>query len=548
MDLFLRILLIALLFFVPFSFAGAEPWAFSILQGALCVLLAGIFLDRKTLHFTPLFTPVLYTLGVLILYTLLQCVAPQTLLNTPTPYPATLMRLYSLEHLSYFVTYLAWVFVVMQLADTSVQIRRGIFWTGICAVLICLCALCLPKGQYIHAFTGVMGGFGPFFNRNHGGIFLAGCAVLCLGWLCAAQPAHDSETTNKSFLARQIWGTLIVFSIAISAIFSRSRGGMLSLTVGMFVFFVCCARFVPTLWKKRAKWLFITLMCFGTLAYWAGTHMQQINTFAERRAVQDTSIETRVQLYRTAKHILHDYPLWGIGVGAMPVVVPSYLKNPINAYVERLHSDWLEMLVGLGYVGSILVLIGLFWFAMRLLCQLEKLNRTKQIRLAALFATALAICTGAIADFPFFIPATALLFFWAIGLACASSFWKGHIRTWQPAGWVRILILLLFLSACFIPLQKTRAWRLFTFGRNLKTETRIQYYEKGLSLFPSPRFAVQLGNAYYNASLHTKDPQEQFFFRSMAQVIAVDYLNKYPKDKELSRLYKYSRFPTQPAR
>ncbi len=543
MDLFLRILLIILLFFVPFSFAGAEPWAFSIFQGGVCVLLAGTLFFRRSLSLTPLFKPVLYTLGILTLYTLIQCVATQTLLMDPAPYPATLMRLYSLEHASYFVTYLAWVFVVMQLVTTSQAGTRAVLWTGVCAAAIAFCALCLPSGEYIHALVGVRGGYGPFFNRNHGGIFLAGSTVLCLGWWCAARPSARIAASGgkKAFWVRQVWGLLAVLWLGVAAVWSRSRGGMLSLSVGLFWFAVCCAGLIPKTWAKRCLGWVLVLSLFGAGTYWACAHLDEINRFAQRRTVQDTSIETRKMLYRAARNILKDYPVWGIGVGAMPVVITTYVEKPIHAYVERLHSDWLEMLLGLGYAGGALVLAGIGWFlglAWRRLLQLETV---KKIKMTALLGTLLVVCTGALADFPFFIPATAMLFFWALGLACSPSFWKGHIREWRPSGWLRILLVLLCAAACFIPLQKTRAWRLFVFGRNLKMEAREQYYRRGLSYYPSPHYALRLGNAYYNASLHTKDPAEKDRLRNLAYQTAVEYLKKYPKDKELSILYMRSR-------
>lgn len=548
MDLFLRTLTVILLFFVPFAFAGAEPWAFSVLQTGIGVLLVGLFISRSTFCITPLFKPVLYILGLLIGYTLLQCLFTQTLLAPVRAYPATLMRLYSLEHVSYFVTYLAWVFVCMQLADTSVHAGRAVTWIGVCAILVALCALGLYRGEYFYLFTGKYAGYGPFFNRNHGGLFLAAGTVLCLGWVCSARFKHAYTADKKSFIARQIWAFLAVLVMAVAAVFSRSRGGILALTVGLFVFCISCAYLIPSLWKKRLLYLFLTVAVFSTLAYWAATHVEQINAFAERRGRQDASIEIRQALYRAGGQILHDYPVWGIGVGAMPVAITSYVDRPVHSYIERLHNDWLELLIGLGYVGGILVLVGILWFMYKALRRITALETAKKIRLCGILSSLTVICVGAMVDFPFFIPATALLFFSGVALACSASLWKGHIHNWQPAVWMRVLLVLLFLAACFVPLQKTRAWRLFVFGHNLKAPARLQYYEKGLSLFPSPHFAIKLGNAYYNASLHTADPQEKFFYYTLAHVTAVDYLNKYPKDKELSVLYFRTLYPTEKTR
>lgn len=538
MDFFLRFLLVLLSFFVPFSFAGTLPWAFSVFQGGVCVLLAGILFSRRRVIITPLFGPVLYILGGLTLYSLVQCAATQTLLTQPAWYPATLMRLYTLEHASYFVTYLGWVFVVMQLIDTSQVSTRAVFWLGMCAVAVALSALYLAKGEYIYALTGVHGGFGPFLNRNHGGIFLAASTVLCLGWVCAAfiQPLGEPKD-KKAFWARQGWGLLAVLGLGVATVFSRSRGGMLSLAVGLFFLALSGALLIPSDWKKRLRYVLLVLVLFGGGACWMYTHLHAINTFAHRRNVHDTSVETRQMLYRAGAKILHDYPVWGIGVGAMPVVVTSYMEKPISAYVERLHSDWLEMLVGLGYVGGLLSAGGIIWFGLLLLGRLVRIAPAKKIKLAAAGGAIITVCTGALVDFPFFIPGTALLFFWAVGLACSASFWKERVHHYRVPVWVRVAVLVLSAAACIVPLQKTLAWRMFSFGRNLKTESRLQYYQKGLSYYPGPRFALRLGNEYYNASLRTKDPAQQVRLRELARQTAAAYLKQYPQEKELSRLY-----------
>ena len=541
MDLFLRILLLLISFFVPFAFAGAEPWAFSVLQGGVCVLLAGVLFGRRTLYLTPLFKWAFYILGILILYTLIQCICTQTLLMPPAPYPATLMRLYSLEHASWFVTYLAWVFVVMQLEDTSKHIGRAVGGLILCAVLVALCAFCFGKEEYIQAWTGIARGFGPFLNRNHGGIFLAGGAVLCLGWVSAAFAAPEYKN-KKLFWVRQFWGLATAVGLGVAAVFSRSRGGMLSLAVGIFSFAFWGALYLPNGWKKRLRWLVLIGVALGGSVQWTFAHLDAINTFA-RRSRQGFSVQTRRMLYRAAGEMWRDYTWWGIGVGALPVVVTSYTDKPLRRYVDRLHSDWLEMAVGLGSVGSGLVLLGLGGFAVVVLRRFRYLKAVKKIKLAALLSTLLVICTGALADFPFFIPATALLFFWMVGLSCSPSFWKERITHWVPGLYVRLLILAVLWAACVVPLQNTLAWRMFVFGKNRQFETRIRYYQQGLAHYPSPHFALRLGNAYYNASQRTSDPAEKTRLLGLAHQTAADYLRQYPREKELSRLYMLSRCP-----
>jgi len=542
MDLFLKMLLGALLFFAPFSFAAAEPWAFSVLQGGVFLSLLLLVFSRRRVYLTPLLKPVFFTLGFLALYALVQCVAPQTLLDAPAPYPSTLMRLYTLEHASLFVTYLGLAFLVSQLADCSETVGKFILAAGVCGVLVALCATCLPPGEYIYALTGVRGGFGPFLNRNHGGIFLASCAVLCLGWWCAAfkNPAARCGAGGKNvFYFRQILGGLAVAGMGTAAVFSRSRGGMLSLACGVFCFAFLCAGLVPEDWKKRVKFSVLAGAALAVCACWAWTHVDEINAFAHRTT--GASVQTRRVLYRAAGKMLQDYPLWGIGVGALPVAVTSYMDTTVNEYVERLHGDWLEILTGVGYVGGVFILFGLGWFAYAALKRTRRLETLKKIRFAALLSALVVTAAGAGADFPFFIPGDAFIFFVVLGLACSPVFWKRRTEEIPVSAAVRAAAAAVCLAAFIIPLGKTAAWRMFVFGRNLKPETRLRYYEKGLSYYPGPHFAVRLGNSYYNASLGADTPEEAARLRALANQTAVEYLQKYPKDKELSALYMRSR-------
>ena len=102
------------------------------------------------------------------------------------------------------------------------------------------------------------------------------------------------------------------------------------------------------------------------------------------------------------------------------------------------------------------------------------------------------------------------------------------------------VICVVLAAACYLPTQRTIAWRLFVFGKGLKHESQITLYQQGLQHYSSPRFALRLGNAYFNYSLRTKDPARSAQLRSQAHQLAETYLKKYPKEKELSKLYMIS--------
>ncbi len=542
MNLFLKMLITGLIFFVPFSFAGTEAWAFSVLQGILLLVVCVLFLSRRVLLFPSLFKAVFAVFFILIVLALVQSCFPRTLLSETVPwYPITLMRLYTLEHASMFVTYLGVVVVTLQVYQSWEDVKQLMWTLVICAACVEICELLFPNGQYISFLTGSSAGWssvGPFVNRNHAGVFFVMNSLLALGLFFAHQLQYKKLFTREqraSFVVQQICLGLLSVGLMVSAIFTRSRGAMLSLFIGLFAYAFLCIWCVPSQIRRRLKRVFYTLMLLVVSSAWVYTHVDDINEFAHRKS--GTSAEIRQMLYRSAGRILEKYPAWGIGIGAMPVVINEYTEYDLHQYIERLHNDWLEITLGVGYLGASLILVALLGFVWRALRRLKHMDTRKQFIFAALLSALLAMCVGSCVDFHFFIPGCALVFFVILGMLNAPTFHHHHIHVWR-IGWLgALLLVVIWVAACYIPLQKTRCWRAFVFGQGLKTEGKLTSYERGLSYYPGPHYAVRLGNNYYNTALHNTDPIIKLFYFEQARDLAAEYLEKYPKEKELSRLY-----------
>ena len=544
MDVFVKFLIGFLLLFTPFAFAGTEPWGFSVVQGVLIVAWSCALFSRKTLYKTTLFKPVFYTMSILIVLALVQVLFPQTTLQ-PVPFwhPVTLMRLYTLDHISLFITYLALAGLVMQFYPSQQEVKHLLEWSVICALLVALIAVSFPKGEYIFRLAGLRAGIGPFLNRNHASLYFALNALVALGLfftkgLESGRNVFSSKQRHM-FIVQQTSLAVIFVALVIATVMTRSRGGMLSLLTGLFAYSFLCVYAIPTQLKKRLKGFFITLAVLILTTGWIVTHTQEINAFAQRGT--NASEETRKMLYRSAGYILKERPIWGIGIGAMPVVITSYVEWPVNGYIERLHNDWLEILLGVGYLGAVFILLGLIWFIGRALYLLKRLEIRKQLFFAALLSALVAMGIGSLFDFHFFIPANAVLFFVLLGAATAPTYAKKRVLRVHVKIWHRAVILLVLAAAFYVPLQKTLAWRNSLFGKGYKTQAKLMAYERALSQYPSPRYAFRLGAAYLQASKRASSIQEQEELRAKAYRLITDYLTKYPKEKALSRLYVYVR-------
>lgn len=543
MILFLKFLVALLIFFTPFSFAATEPWAFSVLQG-LVVLAWFLFLvTGRTILYPSLCKPVCYVFGTLIGIALLQSCFPRTLLDGTVWYPVTLMRLYTLEHLSLFVTYFAVSMLIIQIFQSQRDVKQLGWMLIVCATLVALCALVFPKGQYIALLTGITTfkeAIGPFVNRNHAGIFFAMNAIVLLGFFFTRylnSKQMDCVAQKHKFVLQQIVLAIIEAGLLAATVFTRSRGALLALLMGLFGYAFLCIWCIPNKVKRKLRGFFYVFVLLVLSIGWAYTHVENINQFAHRSTEQDVSVQTRAMMYRSAQHILKQYPIWGIGIGALPVVLPSYTEWSVNKYIERLHSDWLEITVGMGYAGVGLLFLGLFGFVIQALKRIKKLETRKQFLYISFLSALLTMAVGSLVDFHFFIPGCALVFFLVLGLVMAPTFHKGHIHAIHLSLGLKIVVLLVLLGATWIPTQKTRCWRQFRFGKGLKPDGEIAAYQRGLNYYPGPRYALRLGNTYYNTALHATQSAEKQAYFAQAEQLAQTYLEKYPKDKELSRLY-----------
>lgn len=541
MNLFLKMLVTGLVFFVPFSFAGTEAWAFTVLQGLLGLTAMSLFFSRRVVLFPSLFKAVFAAFFILTSLALVQSCFPQTLLEAVPGHPITLMRLYTLEHASLFVTYLGIVVVTAQIYQSWEDVKQLAWTLVICAACVELCALICPHGEYIAFLTGTpanSASVGPFVNRNHAGLFFVMNALVALGFFFTHQLQYKKLFTREqrgAFIVQQVCLGLLSVGLMLAAIFTRSRGAMLSLFIGLFTYAFLCIWAVPSQVRRRLKRIFYTLLLLVVSSAWVYTHVEDINEFAQRPGERFS--EARQMIYRSAGRILEEYPLWGIGIGAMPVVINEYTEYDLHQYIERLHNDWLEITLGVGYVGAAFILLMLLWFTVGALRRLKRLETRKQFMFAALLSALLSLCIGSCVDFHFFIPGCALVFFIILGAVLSPTFHHYHMHVWKM-GWLGAMVCVVIWGvACYVPLQKTLCWREFIFGRGLKTEAKLASYEKGLSYYPGPHYAVRLGNSYYNAALHSTDPMVKLFYLEQAQDLALSYLEKYPKDKELSHLY-----------
>ena len=537
MSLFYKSFFLFLFSFLVFAFGGTQAWALSTYQVLFSVLFVSYFCQRK-IYFSPVGKILSFFFAFLILYTLLQTCFPTTLLETPPFYPSSVMPLFGLEHAGLFVLWWS-VFVLSACLCRNLKETR-LFLLGLCGICgaVALLHMVWPGG-YLKFFSGLKDGVGPFLNRNNGGIFLflGGFTALALwGSFLTQRRQYALQNRRADFYAKQSIWLLLSLLLCFSAVFSRSRGVLLAFWVsgGCFSVLAVCLLLKKT-WQKIGAVLGIVLF-FGVLLAGGLQAEKAIQTFAKRNS--SFSADTRVQLYQAAGKAFKERPLFGFGVGSLPVVLPVYMDKPLHLYVARLHSDGLELLLGLGVAGAVPLLLLLLMGILRLLKRLFVLPRHKALLMGGIFCGLIGFVCATMVDFHFYIPACGVFFFILSGLLCGETFWREEGQRKSVCPLVLAAMGLLLAVCLYVPVCKTIAWQLGRLGKGFKFEQKIAYQQKVLSYYPSPRYALELGLSLYHKSLDNQiSLAQQKQYRQQAHSLAEKYLKKYPKEKELSALF-----------
>ncbi len=273
--------------------------------------------------------------------------------------------------------------------------------------------------------------FGPYINGNHFAGYQAMAIPLGLG-LLLTQPTNTNDDAPYTWRHRLLrWfgllspaRTLLVYALAVmtgAVCLSLSRGGVLSLLLGLMLF--------GLLLRTRCKGaghrvvLAITLTAMGGMVGWLGiapllTRFDRIASGAEALGWAG-----RLPVFQATWRMTQDFPLFGVGYEAFPVIFPRY--QPTAATHLRFlytHNDFLQLLTETGWVGFILLVGG----ALLLVTDILRRWRSRhdpfvQVMVPAGLAALGAMAVHSLVDFNLHIPANALLFTAILALTCACS-------------------------------------------------------------------------------------------------------------------------------
>ncbi|MDD5021090.1 MAG: O-antigen ligase family protein [Endomicrobiaceae bacterium] len=452
-------------------------------------------------------------------------------------FPFSICPIFTLQELMMLVVYFSIFFIITQYFENSEKQNKILLFIIISSFIITLIGLSFPKGEYVQFFLDnkLNFAFGPFVNRNNAGSFLSISFFITLAFVLPNFLSLNRINKNYFKLIAFIIFCLLLLT---GTIFTRSRGAMVGTFISLFIFLFLINWYLSKNIKERIVKLSFVCLLFFISFFGLYNNIDTINKFTNRHT-GGFSEQARISLYKAGLNILKDFPVTGIGIGAFSISVNKYLNMEIEQYPKRLHSDWLELLVGIGYPAGILFFLLAFFTIFLFLKQIKTLDTAKKIKFIALLCAILSMSISCMVDFHLHIPANAMLFFITLALLSSSTFYKNEVKYYRFPIVIKIIFCLLFAVTIYFSVKDTTAWRATIFAKKLSLESKIKNYEYALSLSNNPRYAYALGLFYYDATKKdnsfTNEQKKEYFQKT--QDLTIKNLKKYPFNKDFSYLY-----------
>ncbi len=253
--------------------------------------------------------------------------------------------------------------------------------------------------------------FGPYVDCAH----FAGVMELAAPWLLGWAWSRTRRLGRRGWrdpATLAAWGGAAATVTA--GVASESKAGAALIAAGVSVVFVFGI-------ARRGRRLLAAAAVLAVLLG-AGALLLQTALGARARSFLAVSREgigesSRIQAWRSALPMIADFPATGVGMGAFRDVFPRYLRAGEAGYWDRLHNDYLEVVVEGGIPAGALVLLLAAGFSRRAFRGWRRARKGERTARLGLLAGLAALALHAAVDFNHQIPANALLFVAAAALA-----------------------------------------------------------------------------------------------------------------------------------
>lgn len=430
-----------LVLWAPLPFGGITPWATAILQAAaFAALVLAAWAVEHPRDLRPAAVPAAVLAAIALLGFAQSLPWPAGLVGRLSPGHAEVWRQaaeipgtpeLAAEHLSFApaasrAAALTWAAAASALlagtAAGRLRVRRR--W-----LLAVLCAGALFQiffgAQQWFAHSNTLWGVaiprsprlqGTFVNPNHLALYLemALPAVFAWAWWASRRARMEAQAERKLLLLAPpilVWLTLFI-----GLSFTGSRGGLLGVVLGVSAQALTAAA-VRRRWRTAV--LGLGAIAAG-IAVVAAVGLREGLGRVLTTSLDDVSWGYRVVEYGAVVRLWLRFPWFGSGLGAFRDAFPSVQPPDLQGTWWHSHSDLLELLATTGVVGAILLLIGLWPIARRLLRVIAGRGRSENRAAAlAVFGVLVSALVHESVDFGLTMPGNALTLAVLVGVGLA---------------------------------------------------------------------------------------------------------------------------------
>lgn len=445
----IQLLVLFIIATIPLIFGATHP----IIEGIYTfILLTGIgswlIYARSKLHLRPLLPERSLIIPVIIFCYLafLSLPLPLSILSILSPTRATSIEMVNhlagidigfaplsyngsnnLRHTTFLFSLLLYYVAIFTLFNNSEKfvshVITLIIITGSVEALYGLIQVLNPNIGVLWLPIKSSAAHGTIIYKNQYASFLNMCwpFALCMGSLQLQRleqtpPRRKSRLSRKQrfqsfFTARFSSQSYFYFISSIlmmlAVLFSYSRGGILSMCCILFFLIL----FMP--FSPKRKLIIFSLFCLPLLFY---SSQLGIETLLQRFDSIGHSAATRISIAQASLPIIKDHWLTGIGLDSYSYLSDTYIKfSKLNVLYDRVHNEYMELLIGLGIPVAFLFFTFLFYQLFLSARSLSyKRNLYKRItpsfyfiRIAAFGALLGFLFHGAF-DFVWFLPANSI--------------------------------------------------------------------------------------------------------------------------------------------
>lgn len=367
----------------------------------------------------------------------------------------------------------------------------------------------LQKGQGNAAYYGLRAvrqghPFGPYPNYNHAASLLLLAAFLGAGAAAARLPGI-AKSSGVGALSDALAKEALLWSVVALAF-----AGVLA-TGSRGAFNAACATIIAGVGVAAARWGLgktggkaLAAVCLAAAGAYAAYLAANPKFFGSLLTTPDASTSYRLSMYRSGLAMAADFPLWGIGAGAVAAAFPAYKEFWEHTYtVDHVHSDWLELLLQTGAAGFLVVLVASALSARQALRAFSREpSRRKKLLMAGALSALMAFLVHCLVEFSFQIPGNAFCFFAVAALLCELASEGGDVQA-PPLRWPGCAAAVALAAASVLP---AAASRLVARSEALKGPARMRALEAALRLEDTPANHYRAG--YWLLESATAGPEE----------------------------------------